>query len=401
MFNRIRKTVRSFWPGAGSYGPFLPFPGITNANGVQVSENTAPRLAPVYRGLTLISSNIALAGQKIKTSDGRFLEDHPVLDLLNDPFRFVSGHDWLRQLVWIYLQHGNAGAVLVRDGFGEVIEAIPLISSALSMQVTDDGVQYTVAGDDRPYQPEDILHFRCPSPGSTWLWGASPFQLCADALTVLAQQQVATKAIMANNAAPGTVILKHESSLSANAIQNLRDSWGRSVGNPQNSGKPLILQEGMSADTLDPKVGPEYLDQQRWSVADVSRMLGVPSSYLGDTSDTRYTGVSEQAASFVSGCLAIHGGVIAAEITKKLLSPGEKFVFDYSNTKAGSPSEVTNTMVAAVNAGLVSKDEARARMGYGPLPDGLGEMAEPQKATEGVSDETGEEIPEPQLDASE
>ena len=365
MFERTKKTIRSFFPGNGAWGP-APWWTLTgDAPNVTVSEHNAPTLAPVFRALTLISSDIARAGRKIKLADGDFTEDHPVLDLLNNPFKFVSSHDWMRQMVWITIQHGNAGCVIVRDGRGDPIELAPLVAQGLSLQVSEDAVTYQVSGEDGRFIPDDILHFKTASPGSNWLWGSSPFALCSDALTCLAQQQVAAEKMSVNLGHP-SLILKHPSTLSSLAVSNLKDSFAKSIAGPKNAGKPLVLQEGMEADTIEPKAGSEFSASRLYSLADVSRMTGVPASMLGDGSDTRYTGLSEQVSGYVAQCLQIWGGIVASEISKKLLPPGEMLVFDYSNVKAGSPADVTNTMVAAVNAGIVTQNEARARMGYGP-----------------------------------
>ena len=367
MFDRIKKTVRGWFPG-GAYGPPPWWSLSSNSSKVTVSEHNAPNLAPVFRALTLITSDIARAGRKVRLPNGDFTEEHPLLDLLDEPFRFISSHDWFRQIVWITIQHGNAGVVIVRDGRGDPIELAPLVGGALSLQVSGDDVSYQVANEAGRVIPEDILHFKTASPGSNWLWGASPFALCTDALTCLAQQQVAAEQMSVNLGTP-RLVLKHPGTLSGVAVQNLKDSYSRTIAGANNAGTPLVLQEGMNAETIEPKAGQEFASSRLYSLADVSRMTGVPASMLGDGSDTRYTGLSEQVSGYVAQCLQIWGGIIASELSKKLLPPGERLVFDYSNVKAGSPADVTNTMVAAVNAGLVTKDEARARMGYGPLPE--------------------------------
>jgi phage portal protein BeeE len=105
------------------------------------------------------------------------------------------------------------------------------------------------------------------------------------------------------------------------------------------------------------------------SVADVSRIFGVPISYLGETTNT-YGTMEWLSRMYLDTCLAHWFMSWSAEFELKL---GEAPVFDTDMLVKPSLAETFSALRTGVEAGIISRNEARAILDYSE-EDGLDEF---------------------------
>jgi HK97 family phage portal protein len=113
---------------------------------------------------------------------------------------------------------------------------------------------------------------------------------------------------------------------------------------------------------------------RRYSIGDVSRIYGVPASYLSENVGSAYGSMEWLSRMYVDACLSQWIETWRAEILAKLASPFDTVVFDTDNLIRPGIAEQMAALRTGVEAGFMTRNEARARLDLEPL-DGLDEPA--------------------------
>lgn len=326
------------------------------------------RLAPAYRACTMIARDIARAPRRVRSGE-EFLEDTPLLDLLKNPHPQYTGNRWFTFMVFEMLSRGQALAVIVRDGRGDVVSLAPIPSGQWALLQLNGmrEVAYRIGGASQDIAAEDVLHFRLEDPGGWWVGGKSAFSQCNAAVQQLQEQQTTAVSVVQNLGRPRLAI-KIPGKPNAQTLQNVKDSFKMSATGASKAGSIMVLPEGMELQEVKPNVvDAEFESARRYSVDDVARLTGVPASLLANRHDVKYSTLSDEYASYVSSCLSQYAAIIAAEFSK-LVGPGE-LLFDFSHVLRPSQTEQMNAMVAGVNARILTVDEARRAMNLAPIEE--------------------------------
>jgi HK97 family phage portal protein len=136
----------------------------------------------------------------------------------------------------------------------------------------------------------------------------------------------------------------------------------------------------------------EWMSARNFSVQQVGQIFGIPPQMLyaqqpGDTAEHTYT----QLRAYVDSCLAHYAALISGEIERKLLAPGERLHFDFRHMLRGSLDQVVAAARQAIDAGVMTQNEARALLGL-PRIDGGDELIYSKNyAPGGETDEQAEE----------
>ena len=151
-------------------------------------------------------------------------------------------------------------------------------------------------------------------------------------------------------------------------LENLRDkAMGR-----ENAGDLAVINRRLK---LQPwtmtNVDSQWIETKEAVLGDIERLFGVPPHLLADTSkQTSWgTGVAEQNLSLARYTLRSWSDRIEEVLSIRLpRGPVEQFCeFDYKGLLQGTPAEEIALLIAQVEAGLLTKDEARQVMNRPPL----------------------------------
>lgn len=351
--------------------------GEPASSGERVSEDQATQIVPVYRAVSLISTDIAKLPVSIgvREADGDLAPiDSPIADLLGlDANRWMSGFELRRTLTSHVLRWGNAFAQIVRNGRGEVVELMPMLPGEVQLHTSTEGVWYSHHTAGR-LEVEDVLHIRAP--GRDGLWGESPIRQAREALGLMRAMEKTGGRLYAQAGVPKLALI-HPGAISPAAIQGILDSYQAKHAGPENAGKPLVLGEGMRIERLNQSLEDQMWQQARnYSVQEVSRLFGVPTVYLAEHSRSTFATIVELTRSYWDGCLSHWTAIWADEVRRKLLPPGQQLMFDTRELLKGSFSDQVVALRSAVEAGLLTRNEARQRLGLATLP-GLDEPLTP------------------------
>lgn len=347
------------------------------SSGERVTEQTCWRIVPVYRAITMISNDLGRLPvyTASRQSDGDYEPvESAVADLLQDaPNSYMSGFEFRRTLTAQCLRYGNAFAAIVRNGLGEILELVPLMPYEVQLHTTAAGIHYTHQTAGR-LEASEVIHLRAP--GNDGLWGESPIRSAREALGLMRAMEKTAGRLYAQAGLP-KLALVHPGPLSPSAIQSISDSYQAKHAGPGNAGKPLVLGEGMRIERINQSLEDQMFQQSReFSVQEVSRLFGVPVIYLSEHSRSTFASIVELARTYWDGCLAHWTHAWSEEIRVKLLAPGQYLRWDTQDILKGSFSDQVSSLRSAVEAGLLTRNEARQRLGLATLP-GLDEPLTP------------------------
>jgi HK97 family phage portal protein len=337
-----------------TYGIMLP---STDRGGMPVvTPLNALYYTPVYRACSLIAQDTARVA--FDTSDAG------VTSILDTPNRYMSGYEFRRAMMLQACLFGNAFALINRTRGGDLLELMPLDIESVSLDVTGPEPYYRT----RQYgdvQLRDMFHLRAI--GLDGLWGESPVRLCKTSLTIMAAQEQAQLEVMRNAGNPKLAIV-HPGPLSAGARQSIAEKFQSDHGGAENAGKPLVLAEGMKVERISSTLEDSGISAARqYSIADVSRIYGVPVTYLGETTNA-YGSMEWLSRMYVDACLAHWFAAFKAETLSKLATVAASFEFDTDALVKPSLAEQFAALRTGVESGVITRNEARERLDYPPLP---------------------------------
>lgn len=322
-----------------------------------VSAATALRYTPVYRAVSLIANDVARVELDVSSPGAE--------SLLATPSPLMSGHEFRRAMTMQLLLWGNAFAAINRTRGGELLELILLDPDSVSLNTTT-AVPYYKTRAYGDLQLDQVLHLKAPN--TNGLWGESPISLCRTSLQLLAaQEDMALKAY--SNAGNPKIALVHPGPLSLEARQRIMADYEAKHAGTANTGKPLVLAEGMRIERISSTLDDAGLQAARqYSVGDVSRIYGVPSSYLSENVGPSYGTLEWLSRMYVDACLQQWLNVWKAEVLSKLCAPGDTVTWDTDELVRPGMAETMAALRTAVEAGFMTRNEAREELDLAPLP---------------------------------
>lgn len=322
-----------------------------------VTPITALRYTPVYRACTLIANDAARIDLEIS--------DAGVDSLIANPSRYMSAFEFRRAMTMQALLFGNAFAAINRSVGGELLELIMLDYGSVSLDLTSGSPVYRTSAYG-VLSPDQVLHLRAP--GLTGLWGDSPIGLCRTAIQVLAsQEQMALRAY--TNAGNPKIAIISNAKLTEEQQQKVENYYAKRHGGSDNAGRPLVLGDGVKVERISSTIDDTGLEGARkYSIGDVSRIYGVPSSYLSEDVGSSYGTMEWLSRMYVDSALTGWLEMWRSEILHKLCPPGATMSFDTDELVRPGIAETMAALRTGVEAGFLTRNEAREELDLMPLP---------------------------------
>lgn len=353
--NLVRRIVSRWLQQIPSFGFAFPLQLPSAASDAIADVRQAWRLAPAYRGVTLISNDLGRLRFKVKGSGGSGG------DLVNGtPNRWQSRYEWRRSLCAQALTFGNGYSFIARSRLGAAVELQPLDPTQCIPLVEGKRLVYLDAELGR-LDPVDVFHLRAPSLDG--FVGESPLALCKGALSLCLSTENTGRAIYSNGGSP-KLALCNPNQMSIEAQQKVQNDWVQRHTGTDKVRVPAILAEGMKPERIGANpVDLALADARRLSVDDVARMLGLPRAYLAGEANVDRNERSGTARLYVESCLAHWAEAFASEVEAKLLAPGVEVIPQYDRFLRPSLSETMAALKVGVEAGFITRNEARDWLG--------------------------------------
>ena len=351
--------------------------------GVKVDPQSALTLTPVYAAVRVISETLSTLPLPVYQSlpDGGKQRErsHPLSDILNlSPDGTISAVSWREAAMGHVLTHGNSYSEIEFSRSGDVIGLHLIDPKKVRPERKSDGrLVYNVTGSAVPIPSENCLHWA--GLGYDGIQGYSPVKMAARAIGL----GLATEAFGSawfGNGSRGAGVITHPGTLSPEAAQQLRDSIADVHGGPDNFGKWMIFEEGMTiTPTSIPPEDAQFLQTRQFQISEIARMYRVPPHMIGDLSHATFSNIEQQSIDFVTNSIRPWCVRLEAEINRKLFSEADRdqgyfaeFLVD--GLLRGDTAARYSAYAIGRQWGWLCVDDIREMENMNPLPDGMGKI---------------------------
>jgi HK97 family phage portal protein len=310
--------------------------------------------------------------------------DHPVLHLLRTP------NPWQRYAEWMHLAYyalelaGNRyWHVVMRPGKGGPSGLYTMAPQHTRPIVTADeflaGWVYGRDGvSEAEFRPDEVLHAKhMPSLFSPYV-GVGPLWAMFAEADLDAAAKASELARWRNDARPDWV-LKLPPETATSAVEAIKSQINSEFRGINNRGRFLVATVAdikplqFTAKEMEYIAGTENVERRIWAA------FGVPESEV-KLNDANLASSRTGSVQYLRNTIKPRICAQAEDMTETLLplygiEPGEMW-FAYDDPVPQDEQQTAQVMVSLVGARILTRNEARAEMGYGPL-DGLDEFEEP------------------------
>ena len=358
----------------------------------QYAQEGYQQNAVVYKCINEIANGASAI--KICVYDGDIkLDAHPLINLLERPNPLQAGNEYFKSLYSFLLIAGNSYALRVGAENGEPRELYLLRPDRVKVKPSNNmiprGYVYEVGGKvikDYDVDPQtgesEVKHFKLWNPIDDY-YGLSPIH---SASTDIDQHNFAAKhnvSLLMNGARPSGAIVfrpKDEAGQSVQLTeyqraQLLQDMQVRFQGT-DNSGRPMLLEGDFEWKEmgLSPK-DMDFLQLKNMSARDIAMCFGVPSQLIGIPDAQTYSNVQEARLALYEETIIPLAKRIESDLNE-YLSPlyGETISIRYDIDSIPAMAErrkrIYENVTVAVREGIISRNEARERLGLEPISGG-------------------------------
>lgn len=354
-------------------------------------------IASANQAIALHADGIARLPKCVVTvaNDGTMTDqpEHAIAVLLRKPSRHMDAYMFWYLMADQMIRTGNAYAMVRRFTNGMPNELIPAEGEPQDQSPTGE-IIYTLRplpiriGTRHTHEIRGVPASEVVAISWREFDGRkSPSPIAAHARDVLATMD----ALTTRNRAAATQgfgarsVIQTDAELtkvSAEQREQLRDELHKSYASAENEGKLMVLPPGFTVNDARSfsAVDMEIVSLLKWSVEEVSRIFNVPPRMLHHFAEgTRLTGAAfeQQSEDFVRWCVKPNADRFTCQLTEKLLRPMEmhgmgmrhevQFITD--DIRAGAFSDRMKAAGEAVKSGLLTQNEARARLKYNRIDD--------------------------------
>lgn len=349
--------------------------GSPNLAGVAVGESSVLGLAAVYRAVSLIAGTIAsLPMRTIATNkDGHTERARSFLDTPAGPgAEVMTPFEWKEQVLVHLLLHGNAYCAHIYGGAGQLVGLLPVHPLAVTVDMQPDGTKlFTVSladGTRRVFTSQQLTHI--PALSTDGVTGLSPIAVARNVFgTSLAGDKAAAR--MFANGAMVSGLVTPEDDLTAEGATTIKNDLRKRISGTDNAGDIAVINRKLRFDKWSMSAeDAQFLQSRAFQVEEIARFYGVPPHLLMQTEkQTSWgTGVQEQNRGLARYTLEPWTTRIQERLSR-LLTGGKKCEFDYSAFVQPDPETEINLLIAQVDAGLLTTNEARKIRNLLPLPE--------------------------------
>jgi HK97 family phage portal protein len=347
---------------------------------------TALQSPAFYRGVALISGTIASLPLKtyrnINTGEvddegdpimkreeaSSFLDTTP-----SGPYGLTS-FSWRELIVFCLVSEGEVGLIHVDNAAGSLMGLMPVHPTTYTVKWVKEGdvvrKQFMVQGESVPRYDDSFTQILGLSLDG--MRGVSPVILFQRGIQLSAAMEIAAMSTMAKGMHVSGIASAKDEDIDEDDAKIIKAGIDSKVSGPDNAGGIAFVNKRITfTPWIQTNNDAQFIQSREFQVIEVARMLGLPPHLLGSTEkQTSWgTGISEQNSALHRYTLMPITSRIEEALSQLLSAP--KFVeFDYHGLLQGTPAEEHNQLIALVDGGIMTPNEARGVMNLPPLPGG-------------------------------
>ncbi len=267
----------------------LPLPGARSSLPAKaVNFDTAMQVSAFWACARLISETVAslpIVFYRVQGKQRTPDDSHPLYSVLAmKPNRYQTRVDFFLTLVLNLVTNGNAYAQITRNGQGQIVSLLPLMSAQMEVRLLSDGsvaYQYTNSAGVTVFAESSIWHIKLFGNG---IVGLSPLGYATNSIAIAQASEDRVSQVFRNGAKP-TGVLMVDAALNREQRAEIRNSFADLAEG--NDDSLIVLDKFMKYEQVS--MSPqdiELLASRRFQVEDIARFMGVPSVLINDTQST-------------------------------------------------------------------------------------------------------------------
>lgn len=367
-------------PSTGQIWPIVdPSTGSVQGSG-WVSARTVAAIPAVARALGIITNRMAQMPLRLRKF-GALVEPTPRLLVQPDPS--VDYPTWMGATVWDYEIHGN---VIIYDtshnemtGLAETAAWLPAEHCAVWEDPSTGELHYTYRG--VVLDPERVHHIRRRLDSWAPYRGIGVLEQHMRSFAKISDQQTYESSLLQNSGVPSVVVIAGNEDLTEDEAERAKDRWEEKFSGPRR--RPAILPRGSEVKPLGwSPHDAEMIAAQEMSRGDVADIFNLDRYYLGVSDGSfNYKTVAGMSLGLVKDTLGEMIATYQAALTMAWALPGAQVEFDPDQVIVDDIGETISWLRTAVDAGILTADEARARIGYAAMTDEQRQQAAERRNT--------------------
>jgi len=299
------------------------------------------------------------------------ITDHPLYRLLRwKPNRYQTRSEFFETLYYQLAFRGNAYSLIERNGKGQIISLLPLMTSQVETVLSDDGSiihRYHADGRILSYSENNIWHVKLFGNG---IIGLSPLDQARNSLGIsLGAEESVNR--LSNSGFKQGGILSIDKILNSEQRRRFKEDF-----NDITSGKEealRVLEAGMkfTPTSMLPK-DVQLLESRKFQLEDICRFFDVPPVLIHDMSSSTVwgSGITEIVRGWYKLGLSPYRTRLKDSIQAHLLSISERETvepdFDIDELLRGGEKERYEGYQVAIRSGVLTPNECREQEGLPP-----------------------------------
>lgn len=384
-YNKINMSIFSKIVQGFSKKNVVSIEGLARLFGKEWGETkyleTYEKSLYVYACVSKIAEKIGSIDFKlyqIMNSKGEVKEitSHPALDLIYRVNPFQTKAEFLETTVINLKLAGNAFWYKVRNNGGQVVELWNLRPD--KMMIVKDPIsfikQYELLKNDGTkeiFAPDDIVHFKYPSPLDQYL-GMSPLKPTAIRVDTEEFASKYQRDFFLNNARPDG-ILKMSGNITEDQRREIKESWDlRHQGTGKNS-KIAVLEGGMEYQQVSlTQREIDYIQSMRFTRDDILVAFKVPKPIVAIVDDVNRANSETAMFVFLSETIKPEMDRLIDKINEMLVASefGENLFFDYDDPTPENREMTMKEYDSGIKNNYLLINEIRARENLEPVKGG-------------------------------
>lgn len=346
---------------------FLYVGGNVSRTGETITPENALKNPTVFACVSLLAQTIAQMpwGVSQRGVVGFKRVDHPINSLLDKPNATMTDYEFKHSIVVDLLTYGNAYILKVVTSSGKIIELIPLRADEMTPVFSASGKRSYRHENGTVYPDAKIIHIR-DFIGST-IDGLSKVKQCNNLVAIDNAIDNNMADIFANGSAiSGVVTLGGEPA--PDFIDNFLAAWKDKFGKSGTArGSIAVLSEGSTFTQVKSQTpaDADMLALKQQTMTRIAAVFRVPAYAIEISDGSKYDNLSQRQSGFFRDSIAPIVKNISLKLSDGLLNdPSLEIEFSTDELIRGDMSSATVVAVSAVNAGILTVNEARDLIGY-------------------------------------
>ena len=354
----------------------FPFGLALQYNGYSTYKTSnAMALSAVYRCVEVITNSVASLPVKLYKTDkkGFKYEIHNNLSFIlsKKPTGKINAFTFYKLIVKDILLQGNAYALILRNGKGEIIGLQYIQAGLVSPIDRGDRIEYQVTGIKGVVRQEDILHFMNYTDNG--IVGISVLAHARRTLGIADYGENASENFYKSGGCT-TGFLKFDGPSSGKQREEILSAWNQATGGVRNqpNGIPVLPANVNYTQLSVNPADAQLLESREFSIVEICRFFGVSPTKCFDLTHASYNNSEMAELAFLNDTLRPLLTKIEMEMETKLFKPEEGYdiKFDVSELLRTDKKSQAEYFTKMFNLGVLSPNDIRKELDMDEIEGG-------------------------------